>query len=1008
MFYARSISFLTLLLWFITATSATTPSVKLHSDEANADQIIVKSLQIIPDGNDVIVRWSPLLNRHPATGAALSEYRIYFGRDPQSMILLSTTTDTYFRHRNALEQSSEFYQVLANYTGHPNSTRFPSQDPDNIAVLLDFDVGELDLRSYSNEEDIDPDNWDLTEDETLPGSGRSLRLSGNMWKKLSFPQTPLTESTVWSIGILSIDGDTLADLQAFGIGNGESELFYTFHGMRGTAVWQVPWIVSYQDAYPREEWHVYRLAVGYDWSMRYGNLPLIDELYFINDNDNNDTSSTLYFDELLDITASILPEPHPVIFCRYLSEGYRPMISGMGGRVAFQTDLLNRSPDEVSFLWDFGDGTTSDRQNPLHLYHLDGDYTAALTVTDRIGLTGGAMTIIEIGDIPPSNPITIGCTGDVMLARRYEAEGGLIQRFGPETVFERVQSRLNELDLVVINLESVLTDEGEPHPTKGIIFRGRPENVAGLVYAGVDIAALANNHVIDYGQRGLEETQEVLNAAGIGYCGAGINEYHALQPVFRTVQGFRIGVLSYCNRTGRDYNERPFMDAGYDRYGYAYFSIDNLVRSVPDAADQCDLLIVCVHGGWEYEIEPTADHPDEIYPPDHEERIRYTAQRDSATQELEHLAIDLGAGLVIGHHPHVLHGFEVYDGVVIAHSMGNFAFDQNFFETWPSALVCAEMDRCGISRVWIEPIFVDNYRPTPAVGSLGRKILDRLAGYSTDLSALVVPDYDRMQAEIVFNPDPAGPAESEYTVSGLMRYNENDSIYYSEPLRLDGGGFPIQIVSIEPSDIDSGWIVSLGREILLVGNMEREGAQIWNYNSNWENADEEIVHSGRYSSTIIRPQQGSDYITDLTQRIPVNVDTDRLTLSGWLYTDNARNACIAAKYYRYRYSNDVRYITGEQVAERRLEGDNEWTYLWNELTLPALTDFLNVRWQLYGPAEGQGQIWCDDVELVRWEDRIAFEGRLEIAAPSDLYYLQVATQDSVDDVEVTYRTVQFE
>ncbi|MDP8228604.1 MAG: CapA family protein [Candidatus Electryoneaceae bacterium] len=996
-----------LMLWFITAASATIPTIVSQSVDPNNNQITVNTLQIIPDGNDVILEWTPLLNRHSITGVLLTEYRIYFGRNPYEMILLSTTTHNHFRHRNASEQSSLFFQVLADYSGQPNDTRFPFQDPPNTTVLLSFDEGELNLLPYSDDEDIDPDDWDFTDEETLHGNGRSLRLSGNTWKRLSIHPTPLTDNSVWSIGILSVDGDTLADLQAFGIGDGESELFYSFHGMRGTVVWQEPWIVSYQDAYPRGEWHIYRLAVGYDWSMRYGNLPLIDELYFINDNDNNDPPSIIYFDELTDITASIPPEPDPVISCRYLSDGHRPMITGMGGRVAFQTEMINRSPGEVSLHWEFGDGMTSDVQNPEHLYHFDGNYTVALTATDRIGLTGRATTIVEIGDNLPLNSITIGCTGDVMLARRYERQGGLIQQFGPETVFERIQSRINELDLAIINLESVLTDEGEPHPTKGIIFRGQPENVAGLVYAGFDIATLANNHVIDYGQRGMEETQDVLDAAGIGHCGAGINEYNALQPVFRTVQGLRIGVLSYCNRTGRDYNQRPFMDAGYDRYGYAYFSADNLIRSVPDAAEQCDLLIVFAHGGWEYADEPVANHPDEIYPSDHEERIRYTAHRDSATIELEHLAIDLGAGLVIGSHPHVLQGFEVYDGVVIAHSMGNFAFDQNFFETWPSALVCAEMDHHGVSRVWVEPIFVDNYRPTPAVGSLGRKILDRLAGYSTDLNTLVISDYDQMHAEVVINPDPEAGIGAEYAVSGRMRYNVDDEIYRSEPLRMDGGGFPTRIVSIDPFDDDQEWMVSLGREILLVGNMEREGAQIWNYNTNWEGSDEEIVHSGTYSSSIIRPMNWQDAITDLTQRIPVNAEMDRLTLCGWLNTENARNAGIAARFYRYRYNNEQRYITGEQVAEGRLQGDNDWTYLWDDLILPAMTEFLNVRWQLFGPAEGQGQIWCDDIELIRWEDWTRFEDFLEIDAPSDLYYLQVATQDSLENVEVTYRTVRF-
>ncbi|HHE47289.1 MAG TPA: hypothetical protein ENL08_06285, partial [Bacteroidetes bacterium] len=399
------------------------------------------------------------------------------------------------------------------------------------------------------------------------------------------------------------------------------------------------------------------------------------------------------------------------------------------------------------------------------------------------------------------------------------------------------------------------------------------------------------------------------------------------------------------------------------------------------------------------------DDPDEIYPPDHEERIRFVARRDSATIELEHLAIDLGAGLVIGTHPHVLQGFEVYHGVVIAHSMGNFAFDQNFFETWPSALVCVDIERDGVKRAWVEPIFVDRYRPTPAEAGLGRKILDRLAGYSTELNCFLAPDYDNMRAEIAIDPNRVEQRVSEYNVSGRMRYIDAEQVYRSEPLRLDGGGFPSRIVGIDADVRDPQWRVSLGREILLVGNMESEGALIWNYNSAREGVDSVVVHGGARSSFINLPARSQDYITDLIQRIPVNGVDDRLTLCGWLHTENASNAGLAVRYYSYRYSNDPRYISGNQDVERRLQGDNDWTYLWDRLVIPENTGFLNVRWQLYGPEDGQGWLQADDIELIRWDEPGDFERGLSIDSPNDLYYLQVETPREVDEVRVTYRSI---
>ncbi len=982
------------------------PQLETLPSSAVSDRLVVHPVRLAFDGNDVILVWSPFPNVHKETGYFLSGYRIYCSQDPNDLKLLSTTVRHYFRHRKARAGANAFYRVFAEYSERPYEhrlLRYPRRDD---VVLLDFEDEELDLQPYNEDEDIDPDDWEITDEETLPESEHSLRLYGNTWKRLSVESIELTDSTVWSIGIRSIDGDTLADLQAFGFSDGEHELYYVFHGMRSP--WEEPWIVVYQDINIRDQWYIYRMAVGYDWNIRYGYLPEIDELYFINDNDSNDTPSDLYFDELIDITESILPEPIPVVSWRYLHGRFEPAVVGMGGAVAFSADVENREPEEITYRWDFGDGRFSDEQNPTHLYHYDGTYTAGLTVRAEEGKIGRARINVEIGEIREPTQITAGFTGDVMLARRYEGDGGIITRFGPEAVFERIQPRFAELDLRVINLESLLTDEGVRHPTKGIAFRGSPENVAGLTFAGVDIAALANNHVIDYGRRGLEDTQEILDSAGIGHCGAGMNEYEALQPVFSTVRGIRIGVLSYCNRTGRDYNERPFMDAGYDRYGYAYFSGDNIERSVPDAAEQCDLLVVYVHGGWEYEDMPCWEDPDELYPPDHEERIRFTVKRDSATIELEHLAIDLGAGLVIGHHPHVLQGFEVYNGVVIAHSLGNFAFDQNFFETWPSALVCADISRDGVEKVWVEPFFVDNYYPTQAIEGLGRKILDRLVGYSTELSTFLVPDYDNMRAEIAIDLDRVSQRVTEHTVSGQMRYIEDDEVYRSEPLRLDGGGFPSRIVNINADVRDPQWRVSLGREILLVGNMEQEGAQIWNYNSPREGADTAFVHGGSFSSFINLPANFPDYITDLKQRIPVDAGTDRLILCGWMRTENANNAGLVVRYYRYRYSNDPRYIYGDQVVERRLHGDNDWTFLWDQLVIPENTAHINLRWQLYGPNAGQGWVWLDDVEIIRWEEFEEFGRGLNIDSPTDLYYLQVETPREVEEVEVTYRTVRIE
>ena len=964
-----------------------------ESNHPASAAISVASLQLNIQNNDVVLTWEPLLGCHPVSGKFLSGYQIYFSRTVDDSVLLRMCWGTHYRHRGAAASGGGFYRVVGVYNEESGPRRPPLRIVRGIEVILDFE-DDLDLISYDEDEDVSPDAWGMANDETLPESAQSLCLRGNCWKKLPFRRVNLTDSTVWSIGILSLDGDTLADLQAFGVGDGSNQLLYTFHGRR--TVWEQAWQIANQDVNPRGRWSVYHLAVGYDWTIRYGYVPAIDELYFINDNDTNNPSSRIYFDDVIDVTSEYLPEPAPKI--RWF---VRQDVETPGAAVQFNASAGNRNPDELAFFWEFGDGGVAEGRDLVHVYAHDGVYTLSLTAEDDHGRRSSVSEWIEIGEARFPVQMTACFTGDVMLARRYEDVGGIIRQFGPEYVFQLIQPRISQADLCVINLECPLTDEGAPHPTKDITFRGNPANVAGLSFAGVDLATLANNHVVDYGLRGMQETQEVLDAAGIGWCGAGADEYQALLPVFRTVNSVRIGVLSFCNRTGRDYGDRPFLDASFDRYGYAYFSADNILRSVPAADEQCDVLVVAAHGGWEYATEPTALMRDAGFAGEEDLPLRVSAERDSATRELEHLCIDLGADIIIGTHPHVLQGFEVYSGAFIAHSLGNFAFDQNFFETWPSATVWADITRGGVSRVWIEPIFVDNYRPSPAFGLLGRKILDRLADYSYELNAVVVPEYHRHRAEIIFEPQRLTSAVREYTVSGVMRWDQAEGLYISEPLRLNGGGFPSCIESISPHPPDAGWTIQLGREILLVGNMELEGATIWNYNSRYESPSD-VARGGLRSSQLNRNQGMQDGITDLLQRIPIS-DRDRLTLCGWLRTTNSRDGGLCARYYDSRYGANNQNILGDQVVERRLQGDNDWTYVWDNLVIPDNCPFMNVRWQLYGALQGGNQLWCDDVELIRWEEPVVFEGNLGIDYPNDLYYLQLRTRMPLDSVTVTYR-----
>ena len=241
----------------------------------------------------------------------------------------------------------------------------------------------------------------------------------------------------------------------------------------------------------------------------------------------------------------------------------------------------------------------------------------------------------------PDRIVTIAAVGDVMLARNLVAwmeEGGA---FYP---FERVAHLLREADLTVANLEVALTERGVA-AEKAYTFRTPPRFASGLVEAGIDLVSLGNNHIADFGREGIEDTLAALDALGIRHAGAGLDEAAARRPAVVEVEGLRIAFLSYTDIVKNSF-------AGPDAPGVALATPEGIAADVGAARAQADVVVVLLHSG-----------------------IEYTQAPQPAQQRLARAAVDAGALLVLGHHPHVLQGWERYGGGVIVYSLGNFVFD---------------------------------------------------------------------------------------------------------------------------------------------------------------------------------------------------------------------------------------------------------------------------------------------------------------------------------------------
>jgi poly-gamma-glutamate synthesis protein (capsule biosynthesis protein) len=219
-----------------------------------------------------------------------------------------------------------------------------------------------------------------------------------------------------------------------------------------------------------------------------------------------------------------------------------------------------------------------------------------------------------------------------------------------------VREVLDSADLAMVNLECPFTERGEKLP-KNFNFRARPELVKVLEAASVDVVTLANNHLMDYGREGLDDTIATLDTAGIAWFGAGGDEKVARRPLVIERNGMRIGLIGYYYQAAPDMLEPEAMYALGQRPGVAgcFEDLECMRRAVredlPRLARGVDAAIPYFHWGREgsYEV------------------------RDYQI-ELAHLCVDLGARAVLGAHPHRLQGIEVYRGAPIVYSLGNFIF----------------------------------------------------------------------------------------------------------------------------------------------------------------------------------------------------------------------------------------------------------------------------------------------------------------------------------------------
>jgi len=304
------------------------------------------------------------------------------------------------------------------------------------------------------------------------------------------------------------------------------------------------------------------------------------------------------------------------------------------------------------------------------------------------GAPTGTPTDIPTGTPTPSLKVNLAAVGDIMLARTV---GKQVQIQGPEVVFAGVQSILDSADVLIGNLECALTEGGETQP-KSYTFAAPPETARALALAGFDVLSLANNHAMDYGSQGMFDTRDNLGQYGIASVGAGANAAVAHAPIILERNGLRLAFLAYVDvpKEISGFDTRTWI-ATASQPGIAWADPDQMKKDVVAAKQQADLVIVLLHAGNE---------------------VTSIIPNISSEQRLEaHAAIDAGAALVVGSHPHVLQQIESYHGGLIAYSLGNFVFDDYRGTANDTIILRVVLTPAGVqSYDWV-PVQIENGLP---------------------------------------------------------------------------------------------------------------------------------------------------------------------------------------------------------------------------------------------------------------------------------------------------------
>lgn len=594
--------------------------------------------------------------------------------------------------------------------------------------------------------------------------------------------------------------------------------------------------------------------------------------------------------------------------------------------------------------------------------------TASEFVDRTVAAAPGATRRIQL--TPREGTVSLSFGGDVMFGRRFYEDDDALEphfRIGTEdrtdahrTVLQYVAPLLETADVSSVNLETPLTTTDWRHPSKLYTFVSRPEAAPALADVGVDYAALGNNHVLDALTPGLDDTLAALDGAGLAYSGAGYSSDAAWEPSYVEEQGVTVGLLSCTNVAGTqyefDWSADDTQSATYTvtsdevdgdpdgegnpdddsvtvpgDVGVARATEERVSEAVDETASNADVTVVQIHGGDEYERTQT-----------------------DAVETLADAAIAAGADLVVCHHPHVTGGLERRDGALVAWSLGNLAFDQEFWSTFPSYLLTVHVSADGVRRAYVDPLIVEGYVPKGVVGKPRDWQLRGTAALSSEAFSLAGETL-----QYVADAEPSADAESSPADGRTLD---------TETRTLDGDGTVYAREHGWVSGIESGASsVELGRDQLPTGTFDdpdvddrRHEGPLWRFSRGEDSNGTAFGHDGGGVQLTRTADNSQRSILTPAERVPLSGSS---TITGMYRHESDARLELLVRWYGSRSDSAI------DSASIDLDQTEGWERFEQSFESRGDADYVRFYLRLYPPEGGDERaVQLDDLRLLEWAD----------------------------------------